>query len=143
MTSNQSHRKYCILCVDDDLLGLEARAAVLEAAGYSVTAVCCPLKALGFEVSKFHLAVIDFDLPGLNGFQLFLRLRAAHASFPIVLLSGMIRDLPNDIRRVFSICLDKGDPIHCLLDTINSYLTAVPDPPECHALRGARRGLYR
>jgi CheY-like chemotaxis protein len=143
MTFDQSPRKYCILCVDDDLLGLETRAAVLEAAGYSVTAVCCPFKALDYEVSKFHLAIIDFDLPGLDGFQLFLRLRAAHASFPIVLLSGMIQDLPADIRRVFSSCLDKGEPIHHLLETINSYLTAVPDPPECWELRGRQRGLYR
>jgi CheY-like chemotaxis protein len=143
MTFDYSPQKCCILCVDDDLLGLEIRAAVLEAAGYSVTAVCCPFIALDYEVSKFHLAVIDFDMPGLDGFQLFLRLRAAHASFPIVLLSGKIRDLPSDIRRVFSSCLDKGEPIHHLLDTINSFLTAVPDPPECRALRVGHSRLYR
>ena len=49
MTSNESlqlPRKYCILCVDDDLIGLELRAALLEEEGYSVTAVSCPLMAL-------------------------------------------------------------------------------------------------
>ena len=131
MASNQLSPRYCILCVDDDVSGLEARAALLEEEGYSVTAVSCPMRALEFDVTKFHLAVLDFAMPALDGFQLLLRLRAAQASFPIVLLSGMSRDLPDDMRRVFSSCLDKGEPIALLLNTVRSYLTAFPDPPEC------------
>ena len=48
--------RYCILCVDDDHIGLGLRAALLENEGYSVTAVSCPLRALEFDVTKFHLA---------------------------------------------------------------------------------------
>ena len=120
--------RYCILCVDDDVIGLEARATLLEEEGYSVTAVSCPLRALEFDATKFHLAVLDFAMPALNGFQLLLRLRAAHASFPILLLSGMSRDVPNDMRRVFSSCLDKGEPIDLLLNTIRYFLTLSPAP---------------
>ena len=133
MTSNQlpkSPRKYCILCVDDDHIGLRLRSALLEEEGYSVTAVSCPLMALEYDVSKFHLAVLDFAMPVLNGFQLLLRLRAAGASFPIVLLSAMSRDLPNDMRIVFSSYLDKGEPVHLLLKTVRSYLTSIPDQSE-------------
>ena len=90
--------KYCILCVDDDHIGLGLRSALLENEGYSVTAVGCPFMALEYDVSQFHLAILDFDMPALNGFQLLLRLWAAHASFPIVLLSGMSWELPNDMR---------------------------------------------
>jgi CheY-like chemotaxis protein len=146
MTSNQppqSLPKYCILCVDDDHIGLGARAALLEEEGYSVTAVSCPLMALEFDVSQFHLAVLDFAMPALNGFQLLLCLRAAHASFPIVLLSGMSRELPNDMRIMFSSCLDKGEPIPILLNTIRSYLAPPPDPPECQVLGGDVRPPYR
>ena len=117
--------RYCILCVGDDVSGLDARAALLEEEGYSVTAASCPFRALAFDTAKFHLAVLDFAMPALDGFQLVLRLRAAHASFPIVLLSGMSRDVPDDMRRVFSSCLDKGEPIHSLLNTIRSYLTEI------------------
>ena len=81
--------RYCILCVGDDVSGLDARAALPEEEDYSVTAVSCPLRALEFEAAKFHLAVLDFAMPAVNGFQLLLRLHAAHASFPIVLLSRM------------------------------------------------------
>jgi CheY-like chemotaxis protein len=126
--------RYCILCVDDDVSGLGLRAAVLEGEGYSVTAVSCPFMALEYDVSRFHLAILDFDMPGLNGFQLLLRLRAAHASFPVVLLSGMSRELPNDMRIMFSSCLDKGEPIPIFLNTIRSYLTPIPDPPECQVM---------
>jgi CheY-like chemotaxis protein len=131
-SSNQSFQlspKYRILCVDDDLLGLESRAALFEEEGYSVTSVSCPMMALAHDMSRFHLAVLDFDMPILNGFQLSLRLRAARASFPIVLLSGMSSQLPNDMRNVFSSCLDKGEPIHLLLDTVRSCLTSISEPP--------------
>ena len=141
-SSNQSFQlspKYRILCVDDDLLGLESRAALFEEEGYSVTSVSCPMMALAHDMSRFHLAVLDFDMPILNGFQLSLRLRAARASFPIVLLSGMSSQLPNDMRNVFSSCLDKGEPIHLLLNTVRSYLTSIPDPPECSDARPLRR----
>jgi CheY-like chemotaxis protein len=146
MISNQSPqllRKYCILCVDDDRVCLEVRAALLEEQGYSVTAVSCPLMALEYDVSKFHLAILDFAMPVLNGFQLLLRLRAARASFPIVLLSGMSGDLPNDMRILFSSCHDKGEPIHLLLNTVRSYLTSIPDPPECQVMGSRVRPQYR
>jgi CheY-like chemotaxis protein len=135
--------RYCILCVDDNVSDLEARATLLEEEGYFVTTVSCPLMALEYDVSQFHLAILDFDMPGLNGFQLLLRLRAAHASFPIVLLSGMSRELPNDMRIAFSSCLDKGEPIHLLLNTVRSYLNPTPDPLECRITDNNARPLYR
>ena len=135
--------RYCILCVDDDVRCLEARSALLEEEGYSVTAVNCPLRALEFDVTKFHLAVLDFDMPALNGFQLVLRLRAAHASFPIVLLIGMSRSVPNNMRRVFSSCVDKGEPIPILLNTIRSFLTLSLDPLECRITDNDGWPLYR
>jgi CheY-like chemotaxis protein len=134
--------RYRILCVDDDVSGLEARAALLEAEGYSVTAVSCPLRALEFDVSTFHLAVLNFAMPALNAFQLLLRLRAAHASFPIV-LRGMCRDVPNDMRRVFSSCLDKGEPIELLLRTIRSFLSLSPDPLETRVMGRDAHPLHR
>ena len=64
-------------------------------------------------------------------------------AFPIVLLRGMSRQLPNDMRIVFSSCLDKGEPIHFLLNTVRSYLTPIPDPPECRVMGSDARSLYR
>ena len=35
-----------------------------------MTAVSCPLMALEHDVSRFHMAILDFAMPVLNGFQL-------------------------------------------------------------------------
>ena len=131
--------RYCILCVDDNVSCLEARAALLEEEGYSVTTVNCPLRALEFDMAKFHLAVLDFSMPTMNGYQLLLRLRAAKAAFPIVLLSGMSGDVPNYMRSEFSKCLDKAEPTDLLLGTIRSFLNLTPDPQQ----DGGVRALYR
>ena len=106
-----------------------------------MTAVGCPLMALEHDVSKFHMAILDFAMPVLKGFQILLRLRAARASFPTMLLSDMSRNLPNDIRRVFSSCLDKGEPIHLMLNTVRSYLTSILDPPNCRGMGSDVRPL--
>ena len=123
--------RYSILCVDDDLSSLEASAALLEEESCSVTAVSCPLKGLELDATKLHLAVLDFAMPALNGFGPLLGLYVAHAYLPTVLLSGMIRGVAYNMRRVFSICLDKGKPVDPLLSTIRSFLTLSPDPPDC------------
>jgi DNA-binding response OmpR family regulator len=65
-----------------------------------VIAVSCPLMALEYDVSQFHLAILDFDMPCLNGFQFLLHLRTSRASFPIVLLSGMSREF----RTTYALC---------------------------------------
>ena len=114
--------KCCSLFVEDNVSGLEAGASLLGEEDDSATAVGCPLRALESDAMKIPLAVLDFDLPALNGLQLVLRLRAAHAFVPIVLLSGMSRNVPNSTRRVSSSCLDKGEPIDLLLSTMSSFL---------------------
>jgi DNA-binding NtrC family response regulator len=135
--------RYCILIINDDVSGLEAGAALLEEEGYSVTGVSCLLRAVGFDATKFHLAVLDFAMRPLNEFQLLLRLRAAHASSPIMLRSGMSRDVPNNMRRVSSIYLDKGEPINLLLNAIHSLLTLSRDLLECRRTDNDARPLYR
>jgi DNA-binding response OmpR family regulator len=120
-----------ILCVDDDDQTLQLRRQVLEAQGYCVLSIQKPLEALRCDLSIVQLAVVDFEMPDLNGLQLLLRLRAARASFPIVLVSGRSDELEREVRRLFHACISKAEPVHRLLDVIRSYLTAAPDPPQC------------
>jgi CheY-like chemotaxis protein len=142
MTFDQAQTRHSILCVDDDLVGLNTRTVVLEREGYSVTSISCPLKALEQDFSKFQLAVVDFEMPVLNGYELLLRLRAAHASFPIVLLSGMSWDLPKDMRKLFSSCLTKGAPVQHLLETVRGFLAAPPDSPNLSSPAGYTTHLH-
>jgi CheY-like chemotaxis protein len=128
-TSAAQIRKHRILCVDDDIVGTSLRGNILEGHGYTVVLYHCPLATLRCDLSMFDLAVVDFQMPGLNGRELFLRMRALGARFPIVLLTGCVDALSCDDRVLFARCLDKGRPIECLLETIAEFLepNQIPD----------------
>jgi CheY-like chemotaxis protein len=118
-----------ILCVDDDVLGTNMRAEILEESGYSVVVFHSPLEATRCDLSTFSLAILDFEMPELNGRELFLRIRAMEARFPIVLLTGCLADLSQEDCVLFARCIDKSMPFHYLLDTIAELLdpNQVPD----------------
>jgi CheY-like chemotaxis protein len=118
-----------ILCVDDNVVELTLRGKILESKGYSVVLLSCPIQALRCDLSAFDLAVLDFDMPGLNGRDLFLRMRALHARFPILLLSACASTLCPDDCVLFSRCLNKGEPVGNLLDVIAAFLdpNEIPD----------------
>ncbi len=120
---------YRILCVDDEIIGARIRGEILKEHGYSVVLYHCPLAVLRCDLSMFDLAVLDFQMPGLNGRELFLRMRALGARFPIVLLTGCVDALSYEERVLFARCLDKGMPIQRLLETIAEFLDPnhVPD----------------
>jgi CheY-like chemotaxis protein len=115
-----------ILCVDDEMIGLIIRGQIFEDEGYSVVVKMCPFEALRCNLSEFDLAVVDFEMPGMNGCELLLRMRALGARFPIILLSGSASSLSDEDRVLFSRCIDKADSIRSLLDTIGKFL----DPNE-------------
>jgi CheY-like chemotaxis protein len=128
VSSVQAH-KHCILCVDDDVLSTTMRAEILREHGYSVVVYHSPLAVTRCDLYMFNLAILDFEMPELNGRELFLRMRALGARFPIVLLSGHLEALSHEDLCLFARCIDKGMPIHYLLDTIAEFLepTQVPD----------------
>lgn len=118
-----------ILCVDDEILGTTMRAEILREQGYSVVVYHSPLEVLRCNFSMFDLAILDFQMPGLNGREVLLRMRALGARFPIVLLTGCLEALSHEDRVLFARCVDKGIPIRRLLDTIAEFLdpNQVPD----------------
>jgi CheY-like chemotaxis protein len=118
-----------ILCVDDNVLELTLRGKILELQGYVVVLISCPIQASCCDLSTFDLAVLDFDMPRMNGRDLFLRMRARHARFPILLLSASASTLSPEDRVLFSQCLDKGEPVSHLLDVIAAFLdpNEIPD----------------
>jgi CheY-like chemotaxis protein len=81
------------------------------------------------DLSTFDLAILDFDMPGMNGRDLLLRMRALHARFPILLLSACASTLCPEDCVLFSKCLDKGEPVRHLLDVIAAFLdpNEIPD----------------
>ena len=127
-TSRAQGRKHRILCVDDEIAGTRIRGEILEERGYSVVLYHSPLAVLRCDLSLFDLAVVDFQMPELNGRELFLRMRALGARFPIVLLSGAIDALSYEDRVLFARCLDKGRSVQNLLETITEFLNPNQPP---------------
>jgi CheY-like chemotaxis protein len=119
--------KHRILCVDDEIIDTVMRGEILKEHGYSVILYHSPLAVLRCDLSIFDLAVLDFQMPGLNGRELFLRMRALGARFPIVLLTVGVDALSYEDRVLFARCIDKGTPIQSLLETIAEFLNPVPD----------------
>lgn len=118
----QQSRKRCILCVDDEIIGTAMRGEILKEFGYSVVLSHSPLDALRFDLSMFDLAILDFQMPDLNGRELLLRMRALGARFPIILLTGCVDLLTQEDRVLFARSIDKGTPFEHLLDTIAEFL---------------------
>lgn len=83
-----------LLLVDDNRNGLLARKLVLEQNGYDVSASSSPEEALKLFASEtFDLVVTDYRMPGMNGTELILQVRALRAGVPVVLVSGMVEVL--------------------------------------------------
>jgi CheY-like chemotaxis protein len=121
--------KHRILCVDDDVLGTTMRAEILEEHGYSVLVFYSPLEATRCDLCTFNLAILDFEMPVLNGRELLLRIRGMGVRFPILLLTGCLETLSHEDRILFARCIDKSMPMHYVLDTIAELLDQdqVPD----------------
>ena len=102
---------------------------ILELQGYAVVLFSCPIQALRSDLSTFDLGILDFDMPEMNGKDLFLRMRALHVGFPILLLSASVSTLLPEDRVLFSKCLEKGGPVDYLLDVIAAFLdpNEIPD----------------
>jgi DNA-binding response OmpR family regulator len=104
------------------------RVEILKEHGFSVVVFHSPLEVTRCDLSTFNLAILDFEMQGLNGRELLLRIRAMGARFPIVLLTGRLAGLSHEDCVLFARCIDKSMPIHYLLDTIAEFLDPNQGP---------------
>ncbi len=97
-----------LLCIDDEVIGLKVRRAVLERAGYEV--VTAPDGRTGIELfaaQRFDGVVVDYLLPDADGGQIAAQLRRLRPEVPILLLSAY-PNLPDDVLRQVDSNVMKG-----------------------------------
>ncbi|HET9717180.1 MAG TPA: chemotaxis protein CheW [Pseudolabrys sp.] len=88
------HRPPSVLLVDDSPFFLNMLTPVLQAAGYSVTAVLSAEEGLSMlrNGRSFDVAITDIEMPGMNGFEFAEAVRAdpRAADLPMIALSSVV-----------------------------------------------------
>src|SRR2546427_12842153 len=94
-----------ILVIDDDVELCELVAEYLEPEGYKVEAIHEGHEGVQRALSGEHaLAVLDYMLPGLNGFEVLRQIRAA-SRLPIVMLTAR----GDDVNRIIGLQIGADD----------------------------------
>jgi len=94
-----------ILIIDDDIELCELVTEYLEPEGYAVEAVSDGETGVQRALSGDHaLAVLDYMLPGLNGFEVLRQIRAG-SRLPIVMLTAR----GDDVNRIIGLQLGADD----------------------------------
>ncbi|MBK6913652.1 MAG: response regulator [Ignavibacteriales bacterium] len=80
-----------ILLADDEVMLRDLLSELLEANGYNVIKVSSGIEALSaLGELKIDLAIIDFNMPGMNGLDTIAKMRELKFTFPIILSSGSL-----------------------------------------------------
>ena len=121
-----------VLVIDDDTELCELVAEYLEPDGYDVEAVHDGETGVERALSGEHvLAVLDYMLPGMNGFEVLRQIRA-HSRLPIVMLTAR----GDDMNRIIGLQIGADDylpkpfnPLE-LVARINAVLRRALTPSE-------------
>jgi CheY-like chemotaxis protein len=113
---------HLVLCVDDELVGLQVRKILLERAGYRVlTAPSGPEGLAIFSAEPIEAVVLDYSMPGMHGGEVAARMRQAKPQIPILLLSAYI-GLPGEVTSLVNLYMTKGEGAPVLLSKLSSLL---------------------
>jgi CheY-like chemotaxis protein len=101
-----------VLCVDDDAGIREFYGTLLSKQGYDVLAAGTGFQALSLLESRKHTidaAIVDYKLPGMNGFELAVRLKQHDPHLPILMISGSPPEL-EEMMPFVDVAMNKGVP---------------------------------
>ena len=111
-----------VLCVDDELVGLQVRKILLERAGYRVlTAPDGPSGLAIFDAEPVEAVVLDYSMPGMHGGEVAARMRQSKPGVPILLLSAYV-DLSVEVTSLVDLYMTKGEGAPVLLEKLGSLL---------------------
>jgi CheY-like chemotaxis protein len=114
-----------ILCVDDELVGLQVRKILLERAGYRV--LTAPDGQRGLEIfcaEPVEAVVLDYSMPGMHGGEVAVKMRQTKPQVPILLLSAYI-GLPVEVTSLVDLYMIKGEGAPVLLEKLSSLFQPV------------------
>ena len=98
-TTENSDSKKTILWVDDEEIALEVWSLILQKVGYTVLQARYGYEALEiFEKNKdrISLVLLDMRMPGMNGCEVYDRLKEIRSKTKIIIVSGYINQYSID-----------------------------------------------
>jgi CheY-like chemotaxis protein len=113
-----------VLLVDDEWRQLESRACILSMAGFPVVTARGPVEALSLATrfEELDVAVVDYEMPIMNGAALAERLKSKLPKLNVVLYSAAIAIPSHDLQRVDRL-ISKGEGLTELLRYLWSLST--------------------
>ena len=134
-----------ILMVDDEIEQLRLRAQVIGMCGFAVITASGPMEAICMmtekPVGRIDLAILDYNLPIMNGCALADRLKSMCPEMKIMLHSGEM-DIPQNEMTSVDTFIPKGEGIGQLLAQI-IRLAETHMPPPAVATVGQNRPCER
>lgn len=147
LTSYKLRKNSNILCVDDDLPTLNLVKQAIEQAGFIAVAVNDSTTVMNVIRDKdVDLAIVDLDMPGLNGFELIKLIKSEKrfSKLPIIIYTGK-ENYADDLKQIeglFEDLLDKRSTnIEDLADTINAMINRYETPPSAEEVIQKDGGL--
>ncbi len=126
MSSSPSPDQLSILCIDDQAASLAIRKLFLESQGYCVlTAHSGPEGLELLRQRPVDALLLDYRMPGMDGQEVAVIVKREQPELPIIVLSGYVADIPEELRRLAVGFVTKGSPPDQLLE----LLQAVLGPP--------------
>lgn len=115
-------QKYRVLCVDDNEFGLFVNTVILRNEGYEVLPCSDAVKAVSIAASEeIDLAILDYEMPLMNGAELAAACKAANPDVKVILYSGYI-GMTNWELALADLFVPKSEGIEALLDGIEALL---------------------
>ena len=118
-----------ILVVDDDVAIRQLSTELLIHFGYQVDAA--EDGATGWEAlhaKQYDLLITDNNMPNVSGIELVKKVRSAHMTLPVIMVSGTIPEELNRNPSLLDAALLKPFTPHELLETVNDVLRADESP---------------
>ena len=123
-----------ILIVDDDLPTLNLVKSTVEQVGFNTIAISDSTKVIDYiENTHIDLAIIDLDMPVINGFELIklIKSKKQFINLPIIIYTGKesFQEELKKIEGMFSELLHKSSTkIEDLADTVASFINKADEP---------------
>jgi CheY-like chemotaxis protein len=111
-----------VLCIDDDVTGLNVRKLLLESRGYQVlTADSGPAGLRLLQEHTVDLVLLDYYMPEMHGGLVAAEIKRLRPSLPIIMLSAYFW-LPEEALATCDGFVTKSDPPAKLFEKIQQYV---------------------